>query len=233
VPNDGAVSAIQSGSWISIFGSDLASATALWNGDFPQSLGGTSVTIDNKSAYLWFVSPEQINLQVPNDAATGVVGVVVTTASGSASSTVTLATYAPSFSLLGDGKHVAGEIATPDGSGAYGGGTYDLVGPSNALSFNARPVKAGETLILYGVGFGPTTPVVPVGQPFSGAARTNNPVTVTIGGVSDPVTFVGISEAGLYQLNLTVPANTGSGDLALQATVNGIQTPPGPVVTVQ
>ena len=191
------------------------------------------MTIDNKSAYLWFVSPEQINLQVPNDAATGVVGVVVTTASGSASSTVTLATYAPSFSLLGDGKHVAGEIATPDGSGAYGGGTYDLVGPSNALSFNARPVKAGETLILYGVGFGPTTPVVPVGQPFSGAARTNNPVTVTIGGVSDPVTFVGISEAGLYQLNLTVPANTGSGDLALQATVNGIQTPPGPVVTVQ
>jgi uncharacterized protein (TIGR03437 family) len=233
VPNDGTVSAIQAGSWISIFGSDLASGTSLWNGDFPQSLGGTSVTVDNKSAYLWFVSPQQINLQVPDDPATGVVEVVVTTASGSASSTVTLATYAPSFSLLGDGIHVAGEIATPDGSGAYGAGTYDLVGPSNTFSFNTRPVKAGETLILYGVGFGPTTPVALAGQPFSGAARTNSPVTVTIGGVSAPVTFAGISEAGLYQLNLTVPANTGTGDLALHATVNGIQTPLGPVVTVQ
>jgi uncharacterized protein (TIGR03437 family) len=233
VPNDGDVSAIQTGSWISIFGSDLAGGTSLWNGDFPQSLGGTSVTIDNRSAYLWFVSPQQINLQVPDDAATGVVEVTVSTASGSASSTVTLATYAPSFSLLGDGVHVAGEIATPDGSGAYGAGTYDLVGPSNTFSFNTRPAKAGETLILYGVGFGPTTPVALAGQPFSGAARTNSPVTVTIGGVSAPVTFAGISEAGLYQLNLTVPANTGSGDLALQATVNGIQTPLGPVVTVQ
>jgi uncharacterized protein (TIGR03437 family) len=232
VPNDGTVSAIQSGSWISIFGSDLASGTALWNGDFPQSLVGTSVTIDNRSAYLWYVSPQQINLQVPDDAATGFVEVVVTTASGSASSTVALATAAPSFSLLGDGLHVAGEIVTPDGSGAYGGGVYDLVGPTDTFSFPTRPVKAGETLILYGVGFGPTTPKVAAGQPYSGAARTNNPVTVTIGGVSAPVAFAGITEAGLYQLNVTIPANTGSGDQALQAAVNGVQTSHGPVVTV-
>ena len=233
VPNDSTVSVIQSGSWISIFGTNLASKTSLWNGDFPQSLEGTSVTIDNKSAYMWYVSPQQINLQVPDDATTGTVEVAVTTASGTAYSTVTLATYAPSFSLLGDGIHVAGEIATPDGSGAYGGGTYDLVGPSNTFSYSTRPVKAGETLVLYGVGFGPTTPTVQAGQPYSGAARTNSPVTVTIGGVSASVSFAGVTEAGLYQLNLTVPANTGSGDQALQATVNGIRTPPGPVVTVQ
>jgi uncharacterized protein (TIGR03437 family) len=233
VPNNGSVSVIQSGSWISIFGSDLASGTALWNGDFPQSLGGTSVTIDNKPAYLWYVSPRQINLQVPDDASTGIVGVVVTTASGTASSTVQLAAYAPSFSLLGDGRHVAGEIATPNGSGAYDGGAYDLAGPSNTFSYSTRPVKAGETLSLYGVGFGPTTPTVHAGQPYSGAARTNSPVTVTIGGVPASVIFAGITEAGLYQLNVTVPANTGSGDQALQATVNGVQTTPGPVVTVQ
>ena len=75
--------------------------------------------------------------------------------------------------------------------------------------------------------------MVAAGQPFSGAARTNSPVTVTIGGVSAPIAFAGIPEAGLYQLNLTVPANTGSGDQALRATVNGVQTPPGPVVTVR
>jgi len=159
------------------------------------------------------------------------VEVAVTTASGIAYATVTLATYAPSFGLLGDDIHVAGEILTPDGSGAYG--TYDLVGPANTFPFARPPVKAGETLVPYGVGFGPTTPTVQAGKPYSGAARTNSPVTVTIGGVSAPVAFAGITQAGLYRLNVTVPASTGSGDQALQATVNGAQTPVGPVVTVQ
>lgn len=224
---------IQPGSWVSIYGTNLANGTSIWNGDFPISVGGVSVTIDSKPAYLWLVSPTQINLQVPDDTTTGMVSVVVTTPSGTAASTVTLAQYGPSFSLLGDGKHVAGEIATPDGTGAYGGGTYDLVGPTGAFSFNTRPVKAGETLVLYGVGFGPTTPQVPAGKAFSGAAPTSAPVAITVGGVAANVAFSGITEAGLYQFNLTVPANTGSGDQALQAVVNGVKTPAGPVVTVQ
>jgi hypothetical protein len=74
---------IEAGSWISIYGSNLAGATARWNGDFPISLGGTSVTINSKSAYLWFVSPTQINLQAPDDSATGTVIVTVTTPGGS------------------------------------------------------------------------------------------------------------------------------------------------------
>jgi uncharacterized protein (TIGR03437 family) len=224
---------VQPGAWVSVYGSNLASGTALWNGGFPMSLGGTSVTVDGKRAFLWYVSPTQINLQVPDDTVAGPVDVSVTTASGTATSTVTLAAYGPSFSLLGDGKHVAAEIATPSGIGAYGGGTYDLVGPSNTFSYNTRPVKAGETLVLYGVGFGPTTPHVPAGQAFSGAAPTTSPVTITIGGVSASVAFSGITEAGLYQFNLTIPPGTGSGDQALAATVNGVQTPPGPVVSVQ
>lgn len=233
VPVYSSVSVIQPGSWVSIYGSDLASGTAVWNGDFPVSLGGTSVTIDNKPAYLWVVSPTQINLQVPDDTVAGLVSVAVTTASGTATSTVTLAEYGPSFSLLGDGKHVAGEIATPNGTGAYAGGSYDLAGPSNTFSYNTRPVKAGETLTLYGVGFGPTNPHVSAGQVFSGTAPTSTPVTVTIGGVNANVSFAGITEAGLYQLDLTVPANTGSGDQPVQAAINGVQTPVGPVVAVQ
>jgi len=232
VPVYSSVPIIQPGSWVSIYGIDLASGTTLWNGNFPTSLGGTSVNIDNKPAYLWFVSPTQINLQVPDDNTTGTVSVAVTTAFGTKTSTVTLAPYGPSFSLLGDGKHVAAEIATPNGTGAYGGGTYDLVGPSNTFSYRTRPVKAGETLTLYGVGFGPTTPPVPAGQVFSGSAPTNAPVTITIGGMNAPVAFAGITEAGLYQINVTVPSAP-SGDQPLSATDNGVQTPTGPVVTVQ
>ncbi|HWE49649.1 MAG TPA: SBBP repeat-containing protein [Bryobacteraceae bacterium] len=231
VPNDSAVSVIQPGSWISIYGSNLANGNYLWNADFPTSLGGTMVAIDNRPAYLWVVSPAQINAQVPDDANTGLVSVAVTTGAGTATSTVTLAQYGPSFSLLGDGKHVAGEILTLDGSGAYG--NYDLVGPANTFSYNTRPVKANETLTLFGVGFGPTTPALAAGQAFVGADSTTTPVTVTIGGVNAKVLFAGLSEAGLYQINLVVPASTGTGDQPLQATVNGIKTETGPVVTVQ
>jgi len=232
VPIYSSVPVIQPGSWASIYGSNLASAEFLWNGDFPTSLGAVNVRIDNKPAYLWSVSPTQINLQVPDDTATGMVSVVVTTVSATAASTVTLAPYSPSFSLLADGRHVAAEIATPNGTGAYGGGIYDLVGPSGTFSFNTRPVKAGEILILYGVGFGPTNPPVPAGKIFSGAAPTNGPVTVTIGGIIANVAFAGITSAGLYQINVTVP-NAPSGDQPLQASVNGVQTQPGPLVAVQ
>jgi uncharacterized protein (TIGR03437 family) len=232
VPVYSSVPTIQSGAWVSVYGTELAIDTLLWNDDFPASLGGTSVTIDNKPAYLWFVSPTQINLQVPDDATTGTVSVVVTTPAGTGTSTVTLASQAPSFSLLADDKHVVAEIATPNGTGAYGGGTYDLAGPLNTFSFPTRPVKPGETLLLYGVGFGPTLPAVPAGKLFSSSAHTVGTVTVTIGGVQANVTWSGIMQAGLYQINIVVPAAL-SGDQPLLATVNGVQTPPGPVVTVQ
>ena len=231
VPVYSTLTSIEAGSWISIYGTNLSDSTATWNGDFPTTLGGVSVTINGKAAYLWYVSPTQINVQAPDDTATGVVTVVVTTLHGSFSSTVTLAPASPSFSLL-DGKHAAAVILTPAGTGAYGGGTYDLLGPAGAFPFSTRAVKAGEVLELFGVGFGPTNPPVPAGQPFSGAAPTVNPVTITVGGVPANVSFAGITGAGLYQFNLTVPS-VGSGDRSIQATVNGVQTQPGPVITVQ
>jgi uncharacterized protein (TIGR03437 family) len=232
VPLYSSVPLVQPGSWISIYGSNLANTTAVWNGNFPTSLGGVSVTIDNKPGYLWLVSPGQINLQAPDDTATGPVRVAVTTPNGTVSSTVTLTGVGPSFSLL-SAKYAAGVILTSNGSGAYGGGTYDLLGPSGAFSFSTRPVKAGETIELYGVGFGPTNPHVAAGGAFSGAAPTANTVTVTIGGVQATVLFSGITSAGLYQFNVVVPSGAGSGDQLLQATVNGVQTPGGVYVTLQ
>ena len=79
VPVDSTVGTIQPGEWVSIYGANLASVVATWTGNFPQSLGGASVTIDGKLAYLSYVSPGQINLQAPDDTATGTVPVVVTT----------------------------------------------------------------------------------------------------------------------------------------------------------
>ena len=229
-----AANVIQPGSWISIYGVNLAKDTVLWNDDFPKTLGGVSVTINKKAAYLWFVSPTQINLQAPDDAALGTVNVTVTNSLGVATSTVALAAASPSFSLLGDGKHVAGVIATPNGSGAYGAGGYDLVGPAGAFPFATRPVTAGEVLVLYGVGFGPVIPAVAAGQPVTKASATATAVTITIGGVAANVLFAGITQAGLYQINLVVPDTGRYGDVAIQAVLaGGAKTLAGPVLTLQ
>jgi len=244
VPIYGTESIIQPGEWVTIYGSHLANTTALWNGDFPISLGGTKVEIDGRPAYLMYVSPDQINLQAPDDTAAGTVSVVVTTAAGSAASTVTLNQFAPSFCLfeMPDGKtgFVAGIILRSNHSGAYGGGTYDILGPTgDVLGYSTVAAQPGDTVELYGVGFGPTTPAVPAGKAFSGSAPVDDGVTVYINNVGVKPTFVGISSAGLYQINLVVPSGLGDGEVPIMAMAGGMQTEPnvlfpvaGPIVPV-
>jgi uncharacterized protein (TIGR03437 family) len=230
VPIFSSATTIEQGSWISIYGTNFAATTSVWNGDFPTTLGGVSVNIDSIPAYMYVVSPTQINVQAPNDTNTGSVPVTVTTASGTATSTVTLSAYAPSFSLLNN-KYPAAIVITPGSAGNSGGG-YDLIGPAGAFSFTTRPVKAGETLILFGVGFGPTNPAVTAGQAVASAAPSVTLPLITIGGVKANVTFGGIVEAGLFQFNVIVPA-AGSGDQVLLATVGGASTPGGIYITLQ
>jgi uncharacterized protein (TIGR03437 family) len=236
VPVYSSSTTVESGSWVSIYGQNLASAPATWNGDFPQQLGGTSVTVNGKPAYLWFVSPGQINLQTPDDpTATGSVNVVVTNGSGAATSTVTIGQFGPSWSLL-DSKHVAGIIIRTDNSGAYAGGVYDIIGPTgSSLGFATKAAKAGDTVELFAVGFGPTTPAVPAGHAFSGAApipATSN-LSVTVGGTAITPDFAGMTGAGLFQINLKIPPGLGSGDLPLSAIVGGASTPNNVVISVQ
>lgn len=78
--------------------------------------------------------------------------------------------------------------------------------------------------MLYGVGFGPTTTVVPAGQAFSGAAPTTTAVSVTVGGQAAKVAFSGLVSAGLYQINVVVPS-VAPGDQPVEATVGGVGTP--------
>ncbi len=239
VPIFSAVNTIAPGEWISIYGTNLApSGSATWNGNFQSStsLAGVSVTINGKPAYISSVTkgvgaaPDQINLEAPDDTTAGPVQVVLTNSLGVCNATVTLAAVAPSFSLL-DSKHVAGLILT-DGTGSYGNGTYDIAGPTGAFAYTTRPVKTGETLVLYGTGFGPTNPSVPAGVYFAGAARATGDITVTIGGVAAKVGFAGISYTGQYQFNVVMPG-VPSGEQPLVAAVGGVSTPANVVVTAQ
>ena len=221
-PVYGQPGAIQPGSWVSIYGTNLATRTALWNGEFPTSLGGVTVTIDGKPAFLSYVSPTQINLEAPDDTPLFNVSVpvVVTNDYGRTTSSVMLQPESLSVFLLNGGPYAAAVIPTPDGSGAYADGSYDLMGPAGAFSFSTRPVKQGEILMLYGTGFGPTSPAVPAGVPFSGAASGTASVDVTVGGLPATVLFAGVVSPGLFQFNVVVP-NTGSGNIVLRISVSG------------
>jgi uncharacterized protein (TIGR03437 family) len=237
---------IQSGEWISIFGNNLASAFMTWQGNFPQNINGTSVTINGLPGYLEFVSSTQINLQVPDFPAgtSGTVNVVVNAPGGSATSTVTLGQVGPSFLLLSDNVHVAGIILRPDGSGSQLPGTsvsYDFLGPTgSSLGYATKAAKAGDFVEIFGVGFGPTNPTVTSGQPFVGAAAATTSLSVTMNGttvINGPPfpsgVFAGLSGAGLFQFNLTIPAGLGTGDVPLTAMVGGVQTPSGVVMPLQ
>jgi uncharacterized protein (TIGR03437 family) len=192
------------------------------------------VTINDVPAYLSYVSATQVNLQAPDGGLSGTVNVTLTTANGTASSTVTLGIVSPAFSLLGDGKHAAAIILRSDGSGSFGGGTYDVVGPSGtSLGYKTVPAKAGDNVVFFGVGFGNTSPDVPAGQPFSGTAYADSAVHLTINGQPLTTTFAGMSAPGLFQFNLTIPQGLGTGDQSLLATVNGVSTQANVVTTLQ
>jgi uncharacterized protein (TIGR03437 family) len=221
---------IQPGSWVTVYGSNFSGSNNLWQGDFPTTLGQTTVTINGKPAYLWLVSPTQINLQAPDDTMTGSVSVVVSNQFGNASAAAVLGPYGPSFSLL-DSRYAASIVLTSGSAGNSGAG-YDIIGPTGRFPYPTRPVKAGETLVLFGTGFGPTNPPVPAGKAFSGAALSTNPPQITIGGVPAMVNFAGIIEAGLFQFNVVVPA-VGSGDQPIQALAGGLMTPGQVFIAVQ
>jgi uncharacterized protein (TIGR03437 family) len=127
---------------------------------------------------------------------------------------------------------VAGIIPTPDGSGHYGNGTFDILGPAGQFSFITRPVKAGETLEVFGMGFGPTSSSAPAGQQFTGTASLDYQLSITIGGVNVTPSFSGLVGAGIYQFTFVVP-KLGSGDQLIQAAINGNGITPPAYVAVQ
>jgi uncharacterized protein (TIGR03437 family) len=219
---------IASGTWISIFGTNLCQSTYLWqasdivNGALPTTLQGVSVTVNGLPAYVDYVSPTQINALAPDDGTLGPVPVQVTTA-GATSNAVTVqkSLYSPAF-LTFDGTHVAALHAD-----------YSPIGAPNLLpGAVTTPANPGEIILLYGVGFGPADPPQPSGQLVTTATPLANGVQVTIGGQTASVAFAGLTGSGLYQFNVTVP-NLANGDAAVVASIGGVATQTGVAVTVQ
>ena len=97
----------------------------------------------------------------------------------------------------------------------------------------SSPAHPNEVVQLYGTGFGPTSPAIPTAQLVTTPAMLANTVQVTIGGANATVAYAGLVEAGLNQLNVTIPASTANGDAAIIASIGGVQTQTGVSITVQ
>ena len=201
---------IAPGTWIEIYGNHLSSTTRSWTaGDFrgstaPASLDGVSVTIGGVPAFVSYVSPGQVNALVPSTVAAGAADVVVTNGSlTSAAFTVPVSASQPSLlvlPLIAEGDRYLGAVF-PDFV------TYALP-PGYTTTVPSRRARAGDTIVLFGVGLGPVNPDVPVGQIAAQASVLKSQPTVSFNNTPGRVTYAGLvaGTVGLYQINVVVPS---------------------------
>ncbi|MBM3794645.1 MAG: hypothetical protein FJW31_11365 [Acidobacteria bacterium] len=202
-----------SGSWITLYGAGLTPTTRTWReseiagGKLPESLDGVSVRINNQPSAVYYISPTQINVLAPETTAATTTAQVTVTSNNLTSDPVTVQfkQFDPAFFQFPDQN-----VAAVRTDGAY-------VGPAGLIdgvpTVSARP---GETVLLFGTGFGPTAAAPP--------AATVNAVKIRIDGQEAAVTYAGLISPPLYQFNVTVPVSLGDGDYPIAAEVAGVRT---------
>jgi uncharacterized protein (TIGR03437 family) len=223
----GEFTSIAPGSWIEIYGSNLATTTRSWAGsDFtgsnaPIALSGTSVTIGGQSAFIDYISPTQVNAQVPSNVGTGSQPVVVRTPSGAtAMSTITVNSTEPGLLatapfLIGGKQYAVALVANTS--------TYVLP-PGAITGVTSQAAQPGSTIVLYGVGFGSVSPAIPAGQIVSQSNQLVGALQIFLGGTQAQVSYAGLAPSfvGLYQFNVVVPASLPANNLTpLTFTLGG------------
>jgi uncharacterized protein (TIGR03437 family) len=206
------------GDIVAVFGDQFVYTNAQEAGSLPltTTLDQAQVMVNGVAAPVYYVSPNQINFEIPIDAAIGD-GAVQVVRNGQAGNMVyvNIQPLEANFILLNGGPYV---IATT---------------PAGALTgIPGSPVQAGDVVVLYVLGLGPTSPPVPSGtaSPSSPLAEITAPTQVCIGNESPfykmvcvNASFAGLSPnfVGLYQINFTVPAGVPSGNMPFYFTVGG------------
>ena len=200
---------LAAGSLVSIFGAALSPETRAASFlPLPVTLGSTVVTVGGQPAPLIYVSPTQINLQVPFEL-TGATADIVISHPGGRSATITapLASTQPGVFF-----------SASTGLGA-------ILQNSDGKLTSERPAKAGDFLQVYATGLGAVSPPVAtgLGAPLNRLSNTVEQARVTIAGRDAPVAFAGLAPgfAGLYQLTIQVPAGLPSGRQPLSVSSGG------------
>jgi uncharacterized protein (TIGR03437 family) len=224
----GAFTAAGPGSWIEIYGTNLAASTYTWAGtDFngsaaPTTINGVKVTVGGQPCSVSYTSSGQIDAQLPANIGPGPQPLVVTNASGS-SSPYTLTVNAaepgflapPSFTVSGK-QYVA----------AFNAALSSFIMPPGAISgVTSAYAKPGDTIIIYGVGFGAVTPssVLDAGQIVGAVNSLANPFTISFGGSPGVVAYYGLAPGyvGLYQFNVAIPQIANNDFVPVTFTLSG------------
>jgi uncharacterized protein (TIGR03437 family) len=200
---------------ISLFGSNLAferlQASSM---PLPAELSGTSLSLNGARLPLLFVSPDQINAQLPYGTL-GPANLRVTTPGGSAETPVVVSEFAPAVLMVsGEGISVPALVRAASG----------------ALVSGAVPARSGDLLTIYAIGLGELNRAIAAGQPAPGSppAGTLSPVQVRIDDVSLTPSFAGLSPgfAGLYQVNVQLPDGLRGGSHSLVVVVGATGSKP-------
>jgi uncharacterized protein (TIGR03437 family) len=214
---------IAPGALATAYGKDLANKNAGGTSlPLPTKFGGTSVSILDSSgtttlAPLLYVSPTQVNFEVPPGVATGVATVTVSSGDGTQSiANVRIATVAPGLFELNSAGLAAAYVILYHANGTQ---TVEQVYKVTGGDVVATPVSLGSStdkpyLFLFGTGFE--------------AAGTAG-VKVSVGGTSVPVSFAGSQGGfvGLDQANVELPASlAGKGKVTIQLTAEGLAANP-------
>jgi len=197
---------VSPGSLMSIFGSGLANSTnTVSKAPLPITLDGVSVRINGVDAPIVYISPTQINVQVPYEVGAG-----------------------PAVLGVNNNGQIAGYAfsVSPTAPGIFADSGHNVV--------PAVTVKAGGIATLYFTGDGDVTPALLTGvTPSSSTSlaslpKSRLPLSVTVGGVPAFVQFYGITSGlvGASQLNFTVPSSVKPGVQPVVVTVGGVSSPP-------
>jgi uncharacterized protein (TIGR03437 family) len=227
---EGGAPLIAPNTWVEILGSNLAPAgdTRIWQttdffgGQMPAQLDGVGATVNGKSAFVYYISPTQVNILTPPDAIQGPVQVRVTNGGiPSAPTAVPAQPASLSFFVFNGGPYVAAEHTNGN-----------FLGPASLFPGLTTPAKPGETVVLYANGFGPTSTPVVSGSTLQGGTLSPLPV-IKIGGTTAAVQFAGLIFPGEFQFNVVVPAAIADGDQPITATYNGGATQAGTLLAIQ
>ena len=221
------------GSWAQVKGTGLANVTRIWTSfDFlnlgnnlPTSLSGVQVMVNNLPAPVYYISPTQVDFQVPTGVSGNVSVQVIN--NGTASNILTAPAAASAPGLF---PNTVNGVNYPAALYAVSGG---YVGPDTMAGY--RGAQPGNFIELYATGLvSAPAGFIPTAQAISG-------VTVTLGGVTVPADYAGQTPyVGEFQINFTVPqqfASMPAGNYPITISVNGVSSPatinsspPGPIV---
>lgn len=189
---------------MSVFGASLSpSGTAESAGSvpLPVTMQGVAATVNGVEAPLYYVSPTQLNIQVPSQTAVNSPATLTIDNNGQvASQTFYVAAASPG--IFTDQSHTI----VPNGSAAHGQTTTLYLAGAGAMT---PPIATGSAPVT-------STPLASLPAPLN--------TTVTVGGVQASTSFVGIPYGlvGVVQINFQIPSRIPTGPQPVVVNVNGV-----------